>query len=247
MELFKHSNHRNNNYLAWLREQRCLISGEIAQCAHHIRLGTNGGTALKPSDYFCIPLTNDYHTAGLNALHRIGEETFINKYSLDIEDIFIKQLKQFLLDKHSILFNIDQDHSKREVIASLIDLIELNTKPSKKASKTKLGQKKKSLDKKESIKKVIQKNITRKKIEKSEYEKELYEKSKILKRQRDKELRDKLKARKKNANSQSSIKISDNPLYEKAKAYKKKKDKELRELAKQKRKQAQMSGAKSKV
>ena len=82
MEFSKHKNHRNPNYLIWLREQPCVASGEKAQCAHHVRLGTNGGSSLKPSDYFCIPLIHEYHTTGLFAIHVVGEDTFLNQSRL---------------------------------------------------------------------------------------------------------------------------------------------------------------------
>jgi hypothetical protein len=88
--------HRNPDYLNWLRLNPCVISHEPAEVVHHVRLGTNGGMGLKPSDYFCIPLLNNYHTTGKDAVHMIGEKSFIEKFNLDYEALFIHYLKKYL-------------------------------------------------------------------------------------------------------------------------------------------------------
>lgn len=46
----------------------CLPQTEAA----HIRVGTDGGTAMKPSDCYTIPLCSHHH----DLQHRIGERTF---------------------------------------------------------------------------------------------------------------------------------------------------------------------------
>lgn len=123
MELNKHKNHRNLKYLSWLRTKSCIASGDKAQCAHHIRLGTNGGSSLKPSDYFCVPLTNDFHTMGASAIHRIGEESFFKLFLLKKEQLFIYFLREYLDEVHDVklqVFNLDEF----EAIAILIEKIE---------------------------------------------------------------------------------------------------------------------------
>ena len=173
MELSKYKAHRNQKYLSWLREQNCVVSNKKAQCAHHIRLGTNGGTGIKPSDYFCLPLINEYHTTGSLALHMIGEETFLKQFELDPISLFIKYLKDYLASQYDILYSLERT-DKKICLAELIEIIE-----SKNVKKPK--------------KKAVSKPKTKIPKIKTEKEIEFYEVAKALKRANDKELRDKLK------------------------------------------------------
>ncbi|HUE78777.1 MAG TPA: putative HNHc nuclease [Sphingomicrobium sp.] len=67
---------------AWVRKHHCSVPGCTRlpiECAH-VRLGTNGGTALKPSDRWCISLCSSHHAEQ----HRLGQRSFEDKYSLDL-------------------------------------------------------------------------------------------------------------------------------------------------------------------
>ena len=56
---------------------RCLFCGsKYSVQAHHIRLGTDGGIGLKPSDYYTIPLCVTHH----KEVHDKGEFSTYNKY-----------------------------------------------------------------------------------------------------------------------------------------------------------------------
>lgn len=205
MELSKHSTHRNQKFLSWLRLQNCVVSGKKAQCAHHIRLGTNGGTGIKPSDYFCLPLRNEFHTTGPDALHLIGEETFLNKFQLDPISLFIKYLKEYLANEFDILYSLEPE-DKKESLAQLIEIVETKN-----------------------IKKVKKKIKVKPKIKtpkvKTDKEKEFYEVAKALKRAKDKELRGKLK---------QEIDPKQSEFYQKAKEAQKLKQKEYRDKNKKK-------------
>lgn len=53
---------RSEKHLAYVRTLRSIISGseeDIEAC--HIRTGTDGGTGIKPSDYFTVPMTRREH------------------------------------------------------------------------------------------------------------------------------------------------------------------------------------------
>ncbi len=205
MELSKHKAHRNQKYLAWLRKQNCAVSNKKAECAHHIRLGTNGGTGIKPSDYFCLPLINEYHTTGTQALHIIGEETFIKQYELDTITLFINYLKNYLAAEYDILYTLER-RDKKQCLSELIEIIETkNVKKIKKKAKSKPKEKAPKI--------------------KSEKEKEFYEVAKALKRAKDKDLRDKLK-------QASDPKQTE--FYQKAKEAQKLKQKEYRDKNKKK-------------
>jgi len=211
LHLSKYTTHRNQKYLAWLREQSCVVSGKKAQCAHHIRLGTNGGTGLKPSDYFCIPLLNEYHTTGSSALHIIGEETFLAQFKIDSKKIFIYFLRKYLSENYDILYGIN-NKSDEEVLFDLITIIESKIdRPIKKVKRQK--PKERPATPKASI-----------------TESNYYQVAKKLKNERDKELRKKIKE-----SSTTSIKkqFKGNEFYEKAKEAKRLKDRELRKRNKE--------------
>lgn len=67
---------RDSHHLAKIRQCPCVItlSREVQAC--HIRLGTDGGTGLKPSDNYVIPMDWRLHADS----HRIGERSFFNQY-----------------------------------------------------------------------------------------------------------------------------------------------------------------------
>ncbi|EQC44048.1 DUF968 domain-containing protein [Bacteriovorax sp. Seq25_V] len=256
MELTKYSNHRSAAYLNWLRKQTCVISGRKAECAHHIRLGTNGGVSLKPSDYFCIPLRNEYHTTGLFALHVIGEETFIKQFKLNIHSLFVKYLKEYITHKYKILIDL-KDKSDEQMIAYLIQILEekdlavspvVKKKASAKAKSEKdlkiklkgneFYEKAKILkrEKDKELRQNIKATTKREKVSTSLVGNEFYEKAKELKRSKDKELRDKLKENAKKEKSSTKLSLKNNEFYQKSKELKRQRDKELRDKIKQAKK-----------
>lgn len=242
MQLSKHKNHRNSKYLAWLRTQKCAVSGQGAQCAHHIRLGTNGGTGIKPSDYFCIPLLNEYHVSGPSALHIIGEETFLSNFGLDPKKLFIQYLKDYLAQNLEVYYMLERK-SDEEVIKDLIELIEEKMPKLHKAPKK---APKKTPKKAPKNPKSLSKSPTSKSLKGDPY----YEKAKELKRERDKELRKKLKEdapskpksqpktrpkikAKKKVPNKVSTSLKGDPYYERAKELKRQRDKEMRRKLKE--------------
>ncbi|MEX0798410.1 MAG: hypothetical protein WEB87_03040 [Bacteriovoracaceae bacterium] len=220
MELSKHKPHRNVKYLNWLRKQPCVVSGEKAQCAHHVRLGTNGGASLKPSDYFCIPLLNEYHTTGACALHNIGEETFFKQFGLEPLELFIKYLKAYLIEKFEIYYMLE-GRTPEETLADLIGLAQ--NKLPKMERATKKPSKKRSSPETTSF---------------SLSENKYYQKAKEFKRERDKELRKKLKEKtdkKKVPFPKAPAKtLKGDEFYEKAKEKRKLQEKEYRKKNKEK-------------
>ena len=77
-------------HLAWLRGFPCLVAdpGYIdGPCdsriqAAHVRRGTDGAMAVKPSDCHTVPLCNWHHAEQ----HQIGESAFELKYSVTLID-----------------------------------------------------------------------------------------------------------------------------------------------------------------
>ena len=68
---------------AWVRRHACSIRGckrTPIECAH-VRSGTGGGIALKPSDRWVISLCEFHH----REQHRIGERAFERLHSIDLK------------------------------------------------------------------------------------------------------------------------------------------------------------------
>ena len=81
---------------AWVRRHHCSVSGckrLPIECAH-VRGGTDGGMALKPSDRWCISLCAHHHAEQ----HRLGEPRFEQKYGLcltQLAELFAKRSPHF--------------------------------------------------------------------------------------------------------------------------------------------------------
>jgi transcription elongation factor Elf1 len=64
---------RSPAHRAWIRGFACSACGSTTaiECAH-VRVGTDGGTGIKPSDKWCISLCKDCHAEQ----HILGEKSF---------------------------------------------------------------------------------------------------------------------------------------------------------------------------
>lgn len=80
---------RSQQHLAFTRGFVCSIadkpghtcSGKTEAC--HVRTGTDGGTGMKPSDKWVIPICAEGH----REQHQIGEAAFEAKYKIDMKAI----------------------------------------------------------------------------------------------------------------------------------------------------------------
>lgn len=66
---------RSPAHLQWVRGHVCAVDTDQCQGgieAAHVRLGTDGGMAVKPSDNYVIPLCHYHH----DQQHRLGEKSF---------------------------------------------------------------------------------------------------------------------------------------------------------------------------
>ena len=74
-------------HLVWLRGFQCIVRGcknEPAVEAAHVRVGTDGGTGMKPSDIWAVPVCRTHHRFGAYAIHTIGERQFEREFRLDL-------------------------------------------------------------------------------------------------------------------------------------------------------------------
>lgn len=74
-------------HLTWVRGHECAIAGRAGHVctgkieAAHVRLGTDGGMAVKPGDNWAIPLCAGAHAEQ----HNIGEASFSARYGIDMK------------------------------------------------------------------------------------------------------------------------------------------------------------------
>lgn len=69
----------------FIRSLYCVVPGCVkinGECCH-LRLSTDGGGSLKPSDWWTYPGCSEHHAES----HRIGEASFQAKYKLDLRAI----------------------------------------------------------------------------------------------------------------------------------------------------------------
>ena len=70
------------SHRAWVRRHHCCVPGCLLtpiECAH-VRSGTDGGTALKPSDRWTVSLCRTHHAEQ----HRLGEAAFEQRHGIDL-------------------------------------------------------------------------------------------------------------------------------------------------------------------
>ena len=77
---------RSESYKAWVRTLSCAAceTDQLIQAAH---TGSDGGTALKASDYSCVPLCQGCHTGNPRAYHQIGRDAFERLWNLSFVEI----------------------------------------------------------------------------------------------------------------------------------------------------------------
>ncbi len=83
---------RDWKYRAWIRSLPCAACGccQRIEAAH---TGSDGGMSQKASDYSCVPLCADCHTAAPLAYHRIGRREFEHRHGLKFRSL-VRQLNR---------------------------------------------------------------------------------------------------------------------------------------------------------
>ena len=80
----KQSGKRCPSHRKWVRGHCCMACGSSAgiECAH-VRVGTDGGVGIKPSDKWTVPLCRDCHARQ----HQIGEESFEKQWGVNLKAV----------------------------------------------------------------------------------------------------------------------------------------------------------------
>lgn len=97
---------RSAKHLNFIRKQPCIITGEKGE-ACHIRILSDGGTSIKPSDFYCISLHTDLH----RQQHYLGEISFYQKWSIN----------PFTLAKELVIMSPCKKVNKPEIIQLLLE------------------------------------------------------------------------------------------------------------------------------
>lgn len=73
---------RSPAHRAWVRGHACSACGSQSgiECAH-VRIGTDGGVGIKPSDRWCISLCKNCHAQQ----HMIGETSFSAVWKINMK------------------------------------------------------------------------------------------------------------------------------------------------------------------
>ena len=77
---------RDAEFRRWIRTKPCVAcsSSWQVEAAH---TGSDGGMSQKASDYSCVPLCRECHTAGFKAYHRVGRTEFERLHGLDFDTV----------------------------------------------------------------------------------------------------------------------------------------------------------------
>ena len=76
----KPNDRRRLEHLAFVRQLPCVVCGKAAPSeAAHVRSGSDGGTGMKPSDRYSVPLCADCHVLQ----HQFGEQRFWSTVRID--------------------------------------------------------------------------------------------------------------------------------------------------------------------
>lgn len=70
---------RSTKHLNYIRSQPCMIGQMAGSQACHIRILTDGGTGIKPSDFYILPMEYRYHKIS----HDIGEARFYKEWQIN--------------------------------------------------------------------------------------------------------------------------------------------------------------------
>ena len=70
---------RSVKHLNFIRSLPCYISEQTPSQACHIRILSDGGVGIKPSDYLTLPFIYQYHKMQTD----LGEQTFYAKFNIN--------------------------------------------------------------------------------------------------------------------------------------------------------------------
>jgi hypothetical protein len=83
---FRPNENRSRDYKAWIRTLDCVVPWCSFHPVHAAHTGTDGGTAIKASDWSCAPICAIHHVV----YHRIGRKAFEVRYRLNFASLVEK-------------------------------------------------------------------------------------------------------------------------------------------------------------
>jgi hypothetical protein len=73
-------------YLAWIKQQRCLLCNSPVDPHHTVGIGAGG------SDYRALPFCRRHH----QECHRVGKLTFQKRHNIDFAEEIVRHLETYL-------------------------------------------------------------------------------------------------------------------------------------------------------
>lgn len=81
---------RASQHLVFIRQLPCISCGSVPSEPAHIRKGKDGGTGMKSSDRYSVPLCASCHRLDGRSQHSLGELTFWSELRIDPTDIALR-------------------------------------------------------------------------------------------------------------------------------------------------------------
>jgi hypothetical protein len=102
---------RDKKYLAWIRQQPCLVSGsEYDIVAHPVRLPGEGGIGMKVSDYYTVPLRAEIHVQ----LHLTGEMEFWSLQYIKPTEELVRLLESYPYQNDNLRDDLERLYAKEQ-------------------------------------------------------------------------------------------------------------------------------------
>ena len=115
-----------SDYRRWIAEKPCVVSGfqseDCQNAPHHWRkVETGGGTAIKPEDFWCIPLADKVH----KALHQYGSESWLTGNGFTDDEMKAKAIG-FMAEDNRRRFKLKAGiESMRELTPEMLEAFEV--------------------------------------------------------------------------------------------------------------------------
>ena len=84
-------------YLDWVLQQPCVVTGRYDVTKHHVSAGRDGGRFTR-SHWIVVPLVRELHQHdhGKDSVERLGHDGFYEKHGVDLEIAALHTLVRYL-------------------------------------------------------------------------------------------------------------------------------------------------------
>jgi hypothetical protein len=79
----------SEEYLDYIRKQRCVVCGQTCVDPHHLKTVGAGG-----ADFTAVPLCREHH----DYAHKMGVSRFKNRYAIDLFEVALTLLIKWVME-----------------------------------------------------------------------------------------------------------------------------------------------------